>query len=57
MDTITTTLVFASDNLAVVLEYLTLQDKLNVRTVSVTVEFRCTRCGTGHKNSPKARSI
>ena len=56
MNTITTTLVFASDNLAVVFEYLTSQDKHNVRTLSVSIKFISTLYGSGQKNSLKALS-
>ena len=35
--------------------FLTLQDKHNIRTLSVNIKFICTRCETGMKSSPKAR--
>jgi hypothetical protein len=35
--------------------FLTLQDKHNIRTLSLNIKFICTRCETGLKSSPKAR--
>ena len=43
-----------SDNLAVVLDFLTLQDKHNITTLSVDIRFICTRCEKGQKIPPKA---
>jgi hypothetical protein len=35
--------------------FLTLQDKHNIRTLSLNIKFICNRCETGIKSSPKAR--
>jgi hypothetical protein len=35
--------------------FLTLQNKHNIRTLSLNIKFICTRCETGLKSSPKAR--
>jgi hypothetical protein len=35
--------------------FLALQDKHNIRTLSLNIKFICTRCETDLKNSPKAR--
>ena len=35
--------------------FFTLQDKHNIRTLSLNIKFICTRCETGLKSSPKAR--
>jgi len=32
-----------------------LQDKHNIRTLSLNIKFICSRCETGLKSSPKAR--
>ena len=37
------------------LTFFTLQDKHNIRTLSLNIKFICTRCETGLKSSPKAR--
>jgi hypothetical protein len=42
-------------NLTSFLTFLTLQDKHNIRTLSLNIKFICTRCETGLKSSPKAR--
>jgi hypothetical protein len=34
--------------------FLTLQDKHNIRTLSLNIKFICTRCETGLKSLPKA---
>ena len=41
----------------VVLDFLTLQDKHNIRTLSVNIKFSCTRCETDQENSPDARLL
>ena len=33
--------------------FLTLQDKHNIRTLSLNIKYICTRCETGLKSSPK----
>jgi hypothetical protein len=44
-----------SENLAVILDFLTLQDKHNLRTLLENIKFICSSCETGQKSSPKAR--
>ena len=44
-----------SDNLAVVLDLLILQDKHNIRTLSENVKLICTRYETGQNSSSKTR--
>jgi hypothetical protein len=44
-----------SDNLAVVLDFLILQDKQNIRTLSLNIKLICTRCEIVLKSSSKAR--
>jgi hypothetical protein len=46
---------FLSDNLAVVLYFLVLQDKHHIRKLSVSITVSCTRWETGQKSSPNAR--
>ena len=41
-----------SDNLEVVLDFLTLQDKPNIRTLSLNIKFIYTRCETGLNSEP-----
>ena len=43
------------NNLAVVLGYLILQDKHDIRTLSGNIKLICTRCETGQKSSLKPR--
>jgi hypothetical protein len=43
---------FKSDKFS---DFMTLQDKHNIRTLSLNIKFICTRCETGLKGSPKAR--
>jgi len=48
MKTIRPTLVSAiSDDLTVVFDFLILQDKHNIRTLSLNIQLICTRCETG----------
>jgi hypothetical protein len=54
-DTIERLFLHFSDNLAVVLDFLTSQDKHNIRTLSVNVKLIWTCCETGEKSSPKVR--
>jgi hypothetical protein len=44
------------DNLAVVLDLLTLQDKRNIHTLSVNIELVCVRCETDQKPASKVRT-
>jgi hypothetical protein len=44
-----------ADNLAVVMEFFTLQDKDNICTLSVNILLICTGCETDQENSPEAR--
>ena len=44
-----------SDNLAVVLYFLVLQDKHYIRKLSVSITVSCTRWETGQKSSSNAR--
>jgi hypothetical protein len=46
---------FLLDNLTVVLCFLTLYDKHNIRTLSENIKFICTLCETGQKSSLSAR--
>jgi hypothetical protein len=45
---------FFSDNLTVILEFLTLQDKHNLRTLSEYIKSILTCWETGQKSAPKA---
>ena len=39
--------------MVVVLEFLTLQDKHNIRTMSIYIKFICSHWKTGQKSSPE----
>jgi hypothetical protein len=42
-------------NLDIILDFLTLRDKQNIRTMSENVKFICNRCQTGQKTSSSIR--
>jgi hypothetical protein len=44
-----------SDNFAVVLDFLILQDKHNIHTLLLNIKLICTRCETEQKSLTKAR--
>jgi hypothetical protein len=44
-----------SDNLEVVLDFLTLQDKPNIRTLSLNIKLISTCCETAQRSSQKTR--
>ena len=47
------TFLFFLNNFTVVLCFLTLYDKHNIRTLSENIKFICTLCETGQKSSQK----
>jgi hypothetical protein len=44
-----------SDDMIVVLDFVTFQDKNNIGTLSVKIKLNCTDCKAGQKSSPQAR--
>ena len=58
MKTIRTTLFqLFSDNVAGILNFLILQDRHNIRTLSLNIQLICTRCETGYKRIIKCSLV